>query len=140
MRQPEALDTVDDSGTWPIWPMFAAGDSDPGSGVRNLRHFGPLEYARLDGSADRVVRVLLVETDTPDPDDPWAWLDAGPGRTPTCIGETEEAMTEHYMLGEDVPGPREEEALGQGRILRLRVAVVEEVYRRGGRDRWISAL
>lgn len=138
MRQPEAVDTMDDPSAWPIWTTFAAGDSTPDGKVTRLRHFGPLDYARLDGSADRVVRVLLSETDDPGPDDSWAWLDRG-ATMPSCIGETEQVMTDRFVLGENVPGPHEEQELEQGRILRLRVTVLEEVYRRGARERWIPS-
>ena len=124
MMQAEAVDTVSDIGAW--W-MFAAAD-EPDS-PNPLRHFGPLGYAQQDGSATRVVRVLLAETDTPTDGDYWAWLDYG-ATQPACIAATEQEMTSRFKLGEDVLGPRENEALEMGRILRLRVSVLEEMFLR----------
>lgn len=131
MRQAEAVDTVDDLGAW---EMFAAADG--ADSPNPLRHFGPLGYAQQDGSASRVLRVLLAETDEPAAGDYWAWLDLG-ATQPSCIGATEADMTRRFLLGEEAPGPREEQELGQGRILRLRVSVIEEIYlRRTTRGAW----
>lgn len=121
MWQAEAVDTVSDLRSW---EMFAAADGE--DSPNPLRHFGPLGYAQQDGSASRVVRVLLVATDDPDDGDYWAWFDHG-ATQPSCIGATEQDMTRRFLLGEDVPGPREEQELGQGQILRLRVSVLEEI-------------
>jgi hypothetical protein len=129
MMQAEAVGTVDDLGAW---EMFAAGDEE--GSPNPLRHFGPLGYSRQDGSAMRVLRVLLVETDQPDDGDYWAWLDYG-ATQPSCIAATEEAMTRRFKIGEDVPGPRENEALEMGRILRLRVTVIEEMFMRAATRR-----
>jgi hypothetical protein len=131
MTQAEAVDTVSDL---EAWEMFAAADAE--DSPTPLRHFGPLGYAQQDGSASRVLRVWLAETEDPQESDYWAWLDHG-ATQPSCIGATETDMTKRFLLGEDVPGPREEQALGQGRILRLRVSVIEEIYLRATtRHRW----
>jgi hypothetical protein len=119
------------------WEMFASADEE--GSPNPLRHFGPLGYARQDRiPGRRVVRVLLAVTDEPADGDYWAWLDYGVTE-PSCIGATEAAMTERFLLGADAPGPREEERYGQGRILRLRVSVVEEVALRSSRNRPISS-
>lgn len=117
------------------WEMFASADED--GSAHPLRHFGPLGFAQQDATAKRVVRVMLVSIDPAEAEDSdyWAWLDLG-GSQPVCIGATEPAMTRAFLLGEDVPGPREEEQVGQGRILRLRVMVVEEMLLRSGRRNW----
>jgi hypothetical protein len=115
------------------WEMYAAADPE-GSGYP-LRHFGPLGYAQQDASASRVVRVLLVPTDDPRDGDYWAWLDQG-ATQPSCIGATEQAMTRQFLLGEDAPGPREEQQVGLGQILRLRVALIEDIFLRSGRRNW----
>jgi hypothetical protein len=128
MMQAEVVGTVNDLG---VWLMYAAGD-EPDS-PNPLRHFGPLGYAQQD--AKRVLRVEIAETDDPDDGDYWAWFDHG-ATQPSCIGATEAEMTRKFRLGEDVPGPREEQAIGQGRILRLHVSVLGEVLLRGSRDRW----
>lgn len=130
MTQPRMAATMDD---FIAWEMFAAADEE--GSPHPLRHFGTLGYAQMDTSAKRVVRVLLSITDDPVPSDYWAWLDRG-AEQPTCIGATEQAMTKSFLLGEDVPGPREEEALGQGRILRLRPSVIEDTFLRSGRRNW----
>jgi len=131
MRQAEAVIAV--SSDLGMWEMFAAADSE--HSPNPLRHFGPLGYARQDGSARRILRVMLAETDDPADEDYWAWLDLGASQ-PSCIGATEQDMTDRFRLGEQVPGPREEQAVGQGAILRLRVTVIEEIFLRSGRDRW----
>lgn len=115
------------------WWMFASADQE--GSPNPLRHFGPLGYAQQDTTAFRILRVLLVATDDPHPGDYWAWLDRDTTQ-PSCIGATEQAMTQRFLLGEDVPGPREEEALEQGRIVRLRVTVIEEIFLRSGRHNW----
>lgn len=115
------------------WKMFASADEE--GSPRPLRHFGPLGFALQDTTASRVVRVLLTITDEPRDDDHWAWLDYG-ATQPCCIGATEEVMTERFLLGEDAAGPREEQEVGQGRILRLRVSVIGEIYLRSGRRNW----
>lgn len=131
MTQAEVVDAV---GDLEAWEMFAAADGE--DSPNPLRHFGPLGYAQQDGSASRVLRVWLAETDNPREGDYWAWLDLG-ATEPSCIGATEQEMTRRFLLGEDAPGPREEEVVGQGRILRLRVSVIEEVYlRRTTRHSW----
>jgi hypothetical protein len=116
------------------WELFASAD-EPGS-THPLRHFGPLGFAQQDRTAKRVVRVLLAAAEDPRPDDYWAWLDYG-AHQPTCIGATEEAMTSRFLLDQHgAPGPREEAAVGQGQILRLRVTILHEVYLRSGRHNW----
>lgn len=116
------------------WELFASADED--GSPYPLRHFGPLGFAQQDATAKRVVRVLLSAAADPRPEDYWAWLDHGAWQ-PTCIGATEEAMTSRFLLDQhDAPGPREEEAVGQGRILRLRVVILDEVYLRSGRRNW----
>jgi hypothetical protein len=118
-----------------LWEMYASAD-EPGS-PHPLRHFGPLGYALQDATARRVLHVCLsvVPTEEATQEDYWAWLDLG-ATQPTCIGATEQAMTERFLLGEDTPGPREEESVGQGRILRLRVTEIQEMYLRSGRRNW----
>jgi hypothetical protein len=129
--QAEAVSTVNDPGTW---EMHAAADGE--DSPNPLRHFGPPGYALQDGSASRVVRVRLTATDDPAPDDYWAWLDHG-ATQPSCIGATEQDMTRRFLLGENVPGPREEQAVGQGQILRLRVTVLGEMLlRASSRHSW----
>lgn len=115
------------------WAMFAS--AGPEDSPEPLRHFGPPGFARQDTTAARVVSVLLVATDEPRDGDYWAWLDYGVSE-PCCIGATEAAMTQLFLIGEDAPGPREEEQIGQGRILRLRVSIVEEMLFRSGRHNW----
>jgi hypothetical protein len=118
-----------------LWEMFASADEEGSS--YPLRHFGPLGYAQQDTTAKRILHVTLTDVDPQEaePEDYWAWLDHGASQ-PSCIGATEDAMTQRFLLGEDVPGPREEERLGQGRILRLRVSVIEEMFLRSGRRNW----
>lgn len=117
-----------------IWELFASADEEGSS--YPLRHFGPLGFAQKDATAKRVVRVLLTAVDDPAPQDYWAWLDLGAAQ-PSCIAATEEAMTDRFLLDQrDAPGPREEQAVGLGRILRLRVTIVEEVFLRSGRNNW----
>lgn len=129
-QRAEVLDILGDV---EAWEMYAA--ADPEGSEHPLRHFGPLGYAEQDASASRVVRVLLVPTEEPHDGDYWAWLDHG-AIQPSCIGATEQAMTRQFLLGEDAPGPREEERIGLGRILRLRVALIEDIYLRSGRRNW----
>jgi hypothetical protein len=125
-EQTEAFEPVADLDD--AWEMFASAD-EVGS-AHPLRHFGPLGFARLDTTATRVLRVCLVITDEPEDGDYWAWLDEG-SYQPTCIAATEQAMTERFLIDQSgAPGPREEERVGLGRILRLRVIVIEEVFLR----------
>lgn len=116
------------------WELYASADED--GSPHPLRHFGPMGFAQQDTTAKRVVRVLLEATDDPAPADYWAWLDHGAWQ-PTCIGATEQEMTRRFLLDQhDAPGPREEQEVGLGRILRLRVTILDEVYLRSGRKGW----
>lgn len=110
------------------WEMYASADEEGAAAA--LRHFGPLGFAQQDTTATRVVRVLVTVTDEPDEGDYWAWLDYGAGE-PCCMGATEMAMTERFLVGlVGARGPREEAEVGLGRILRLRVTVIEEMLLR----------
>lgn len=114
--------------------MYASADEE--GSEHPLRFFGPLGFAQRDTTAKRVVRVLLVVTDDPQPDDYWAWFDVGAAH-PCHIAATEQAMTKGFLAGQaGAPGPREEEKVGLGRILRLRLIVQDEVSLRSGRHNW----
>jgi hypothetical protein len=114
--------------------MYAS--AGPEGSSEPLRFFGPLGYAKRDTTAKRVVKVQVVPTDEPQPEDYWAWLDAG-ALEPCHVAATEAAMTTAFKAGEDPEGPRDYESRGQGQILRLQVTVLpEEVYLRSGRSNW----
>lgn len=101
-----------------------------------LDFFGPLGFAVQDREAKRVVHVHVAIVDDPVPDDYWAWMDFGASQ-PACIAGSERRMTEKFLLQQEgAPGPREEQAAGQGEIVRLRVAILEDVYLRSGRSGW----
>lgn len=117
-----------------VWEMYASAD-EPGSD-HPLRFFGPLGFAQQDATAKRVLRVWLHVVDDPAPDDYWAWKDPQADH-PCHIAATEQEMTRGFLVGQlDAPGPREEERVGLGRILRLRVQIMEEVRLRSGRRNW----
>lgn len=116
------------------WQMYAS--AGPLGSDEPLRHFGPMGFATQDVTAKRVVRVLL-EVD--DGGDYWAWLDTGAFQ-PSCIAASEQAMTQRFLLDQtDAPGPREEEKVGLGMILRLKVTILAEVQVRSGRRNWSAA-
>lgn len=101
-----------------------------------LRFFGPLGFATQDRTAARVLLVHVAIVDDPQPWDYWAWMDLGASQ-PSCIAATEREMTDRFLLDQrDAPGPREEQKLGQGEIVRLRVTPLEEVALRSGRAGW----
>jgi hypothetical protein len=117
------------------WELYASADED--GSPNPLRFFGPLGFAQQDATAKRVVRVMAhVVEGEPDPSDYWAWLDHGAWQ-PCHIAPTEEEMTKRFLIGQSgAPGPREEQEAELGRILRLRVVILEEVYLRSGRRNW----
>lgn len=120
----------------PPWQMYASVRPTPAG--EQYGFFGPIGFALQDALATRVALVLLEPTDDPGPQDYWAWLDTD-GWQPTCIHPTEEQMTAQFLLDQtDAPGPREEEKVGLGKILRLRVTELpEEVYlRETTRHKW----
>lgn len=117
------------------WEMYASADEE--GSPYPLRHFGPLGFAQQDTTAKRVLKVWLTVPGEPDDGDYWAWLDYGAGE-PCCIGATEADMTHRFLTGQPAArGPREEEKVGLGKILRLRVTILEEVALRAtGRHSW----
>lgn len=126
-----------------VWEMYASVRHE-GEPREKLTFFGPLGYSQQDTLAKRVVKVLLTPTDKPVERDYWAWMDDVAWQ-PSCIHATEQEMTDQFLIGQpDAPGPREEEEVGLGRILRLQVTVLpEEVYLRSstrGAWRFSSAL
>ncbi len=113
------------------WEMYASLSPDG-----RLDFFGPLGYAIQDREAKVVVLVHVAITDDPAPDDYWAWMDLGASQ-PSCIAGSERRMTEKFLLQqEDAPGPYDEQAAGQGEVVRLRVTFLEEVALRRGRAGW----
>lgn len=130
MAQTEAVDTVIDQ-----WEMYASADEE--GSPYPLRHFGPLGFAQQDTTATRVLRIWLTIPDEPDERDYWAWLDLGTEQ-PCCIGATEQEMTQRFLVGQpDARGPREEQEVGLGEILRLRITVLGEMYLRAtSRHSW----
>jgi hypothetical protein len=101
-----------------------------------LDFFGPLGYAIQDREAKAVVLVHVQIVDDPTADDYWAWMDLGASQ-PSCIAGNERRMTEKFLLQQEgAPGPREEQAAGQGEVVRLRVTFLEEVALRSGRAGW----
>ncbi len=122
------------SGLDDAWEMYCS--AGPAGSDQPLRHFGRLGYAQQDPTASRVLQVWLVATDDPQPGDYWAWHDHGVIE-PCHISATEEILTQAFLTGQaDAAGPREEEQVGLGRILRLRVTVLGEVFLRSGRSNW----
>lgn len=116
------------------WEMYASADED--GSAAPLRFFGPLGFAQQDATAKRVVRVEVAVVDDPEPGDYWAWYDHGADH-PCHIAHTEAAMTAGFLVGQPAaPGPREEQLAGLGRIVRLRVHVLDEVSLRSGRRNW----
>lgn len=130
MAAPEALDTVIDQ-----WEMYASADAEDATSP--LRHFGPLGFAQQDTTATRVLRIWLTIPAEADERDYWAWLDHG-AEQPCCIGATEQEMTRRFLVGQpDARGPREEQQVGLGEILRLRVTVLGAMYLRAtSRHSW----
>lgn len=119
------------------WELFASvrPPRDPDDD-ETYGFFGPLGFAQHDTLANKVVRVWLEHTEDPEPGDHWAWLDLG-ARQPCHISATEAELTRALAVGDpNAPDPREEEKLGQGRILRLKVTVIEKVNVRSGRKGW----
>jgi len=101
-----------------------------------LDFFGPLGYAIQDREAKVVVLVHVQIVDDPTADDYWAWMDLGASQ-PACIAGSEAQMTRKFLLQQEgAPGPREEQAAGQGEVVRLRVTFLEEVALRRGRAGW----
>lgn len=115
--------------------MYASAD-EPDS-PNPMRFFGPLGFAQQDATASRVLRVWLHVVDDPEPGDYWAWKDHHTDH-PCHIAATEQEMTTGFLVGQSgAPGPREEEQVGLGRILRLRVEERGEVcLRRSSRHKW----
>lgn len=111
------------------WEMYASAPADA-----PLDFFGPLGFAIQDRAANRVVEVLVEIVDDPQPGDYWAWMDLGASQ-PACIAVDEPGMTRKFLLQqESAPGPREEQATGQGEIVRLRVSVLRDAALRRGRS------
>lgn len=120
--------------TFDAWEMYASADEE--GSPNPLRFFGPLGYAQQDTTAKRVLQVLVIVTDDPEPDDYWAWWDTDAWE-PCHIAATEEQMTRAFRTGQpEAPGPREEQEAGLGRIIRLRVTELQEMCLRSGRRNW----
>lgn len=131
MARAEVVDVLIDQ-----WEMYASADEEGSS--YPLRHFGPLGFAQQDTTATRILRIwLTIVDDEPAEHDYWAWLDHG-AEQPCCIGATEKEMTSRFLTGQpDARGPREEEQVGLGQILRLRVTVLDEMFLRStSRHSW----
>jgi hypothetical protein len=112
------------------WTMYASAKPS------GLDFFGPLGFATQDREAKSVVLVHVAIVDDPTPEDYWAWMDLGASQ-PACIAADEQQMTAKFLLQQEgAPGPREEQAAGQGEIVRLRVTFLEEVALRRGRAGW----
>lgn len=108
--------------------MYASAKPDS-----HLDFFGPLGFAIRDREAKRVVEVLVEIVDDAQEGDYWAWMDLGASQ-PACIAPTESEMTRKFLLEQEgAPGPREEQATGQGEIVRLRVTVLRDAVLRRGR-------
>lgn len=114
--------------SWFMYASIARRDDDGPP----LRHFGPLGYAVQDRTAVGFVEVEL----RPDPNGAyWAWLDLG-GAEPILISGSERDLAVRFRAGDaSAPGPYDEQALGQGEVLRLAVTILQEVPVAGRRSR-----
>lgn len=115
------------------WIMYASAGPDD---RRPLAHFGPLGFAMQDKTATRVLEIRVDIVDDPQISDYWAWLDVGASQ-PCCIADSEQEMTRRFLLEQPgAPGPAEEQALGLGEVVRLRVTVLGEAATRRERGSW----
>jgi hypothetical protein len=116
------------------WEMYASAGED--GSTEPLRFFGPLGFSQQDATAKRVVQVLIYVVDDPAPDDYWAWFDYGADH-PCHIAHSEKEMTRGFLIGQpDAPLPHQEQEAGNGRVVRLRIAILAEVRLRSGRRNW----